>query len=181
MPQLCHAGSAGKLPKVFSLSFFEGWEHSEARPERRAQLPQAHVVSEVCLWALHSRVDCVSAVGLNLDPKLRDTYSLSLQPHVTGRRAVLEVRTTSTSIGAGGANWDVVDRNSLVVRESAHPGQHCRIGQWQRQPMRATTSAFQWPVPWRQCVVDHGGRLLFLPGSLRLALALVLTLAWSRL
>ena len=58
-------------------------------------------------------VDWVSAFGLNLDPKLKDACSLLLQTHVT-RHALLEIRTTSTSIGAGGAHWDMTARNSLV-------------------------------------------------------------------
>ena len=59
-------------------------------------------------------VDWVSAVGLNLDPKLRDACSLLLQTHVARRHALREIRTTSTSIGAGGAHWDMTARNSLV-------------------------------------------------------------------
>ena len=35
-----------------------------------------------------------SAVDLNLDPKLRDVFSLLLQTHVTCRRALLEIHTT---------------------------------------------------------------------------------------
>ena len=123
-------------------SAFESWEYSEARPWRSVQLPREHVVSELCLWALYSRVDWVSAVGLNLDPKRRNTFSLLLQTHVTDRRALLEVR---NHLHFGRCGWCRLGHGQSefvrsLIRVSAHPGNTAEFARGLAKPMRATTS-----------------------------------------
>jgi len=133
-------------------------------------------------WALHTKVDWVTAVGLNLNPKLKNLYRALLQTHVTGRRALLEVHTTFPSTGAGGADWVVAARKVLVEWESCHPGYTAELagGASEAADTRHYILDSMWTylgasVSLITVVVYCSFQSLLVP--VRLALALVLTLA----